>query len=174
MKGIVFNLLEEVVGRHYGDSVWDDLLDAAELTGAYTSLGSYPDSDMSKLVGAASSALSLPPADVLRWFGRQAMPLLAERYSAFFAPHTSTRSFLTSLNSIIHPEVHKLYAGAHCPHFHFDDAPDGALLIGYNSPAGCATSHTASSRAPPTTTGKTSASTIRTAWLTATATASSA
>lgn len=134
MKGIVFNLLEEVVGRHYGDSVWDDLLDAAELTGAYTSLGSYPDSDMSKLVGAASSALSLPPADVLRWFGRQAMPLLAERYSAFFAPHTSTRSFLTSLNSIIHPEVHKLYAGAHCPHFHFDDAPDGALLIGYNSP----------------------------------------
>lgn len=62
MKGIVVILLEEVVGKHYGDGVWNDLLDAVDLTGAYTSLGSYPDSDMSKLVGAAASALSLPPA----------------------------------------------------------------------------------------------------------------
>ena len=28
MKGVVFNLLEQVVVREYGENVWDDLLDA--------------------------------------------------------------------------------------------------------------------------------------------------
>jgi glycine cleavage system aminomethyltransferase T len=43
VKGIVFNLLEEVVTRTHGEHIWDALLDAAELSGSYTSLGSYPD-----------------------------------------------------------------------------------------------------------------------------------
>jgi hypothetical protein len=142
MKGVVFNLLEEVVCELHGEATWDDLLDAAEASGSYTSLGSYPDAEMSKLVLAASQALSLPPVDVLRWFGREAMPRLAIRYPAFFLAHKSVRPFVLSLNSIIHPEVRKLYAGAHCPHFNFEDAADGALLIGYQSPRQlCALAH---------------------------------
>src|SRR4029450_10824779 len=54
MKGVVFNLLEEVVRRRHGEDTWDALLDQAGLAGSYTSLGSYPDEDMSKLVLAAS------------------------------------------------------------------------------------------------------------------------
>jgi len=134
MKGVVFNLLEEVVCEQHGEAAWDDLLDAAGASGTYTSLGSYPDSEMISLVMAASSALGQPPSEVLRWFGREAMPRLAGRYPVFFAPHSSARPFILTLNSIIHPEVRKLYSGAHCPHFDFDDAPDGALLIGYRSP----------------------------------------
>jgi hypothetical protein len=115
---------------------------AANSNGAYTSLGSYPDEQMMRLVGAASNALGIPPADVLRWFGRQAMPRLAERYSDFFAANASTRPFVLSLNTIIHPEVRKLYAGAHCPHFDFEEAADGGLMIGYNSPRKlCALAH---------------------------------
>lgn len=134
MKGIVFNLLEEVVCAHHGEEAWDDLLDEAGVSGSYTSLGSYPDLEMEQLVGAASRALNLEPADVLRWFGREAMPRLAQRYPVFFTPHSSTRPFIMTLNSIIHPEVRKLYAGAHCPHFDFMEAADGAMLIGYQSP----------------------------------------
>lgn len=142
MKGIVFNLLEEVVCEHYGDAAWDDLLDAAQVGGAYTSLGSYPDVDMERLLQAASKTVGASPADVLRWFGREAMPRLARRFPPFFAAHKSARPFILSLNSIIHPEVHKLYPGASCPHFKFDDAPDGALLIGYRSPRKlCALAH---------------------------------
>jgi hypothetical protein len=133
MKGIVFNLLEQVVVLHHGDAVWDTLLDKTGLTGSYTSLGSYPDDQIGQLVTAASDMLGIPPADVLRWFGRQAMPLLAQRFPAFFAPHASTVPFIKSVNSIIHPEVRKLYAGAGCPHFQFADMPDGTLRIGYNS-----------------------------------------
>ena len=133
MKGIVFNLLEELVGREFGEDAWDDLLDAAGVDGAYTSLGSYPDSDAEKLVAAATHALGIPPAGVLRWFGQQAMPVLAERYPGFFRGHASVRSFLLTLNSIIHPEVRKIYPGADVPVFDFDDAPDGALIMGYAS-----------------------------------------
>src|SRR3989442_14166064 len=97
LKGIVFNLLEEVVTREYSADTWDDLLDAASVNGSYTSLGSYPDEDLSKLVMAAATALQQSPEAVIRWFGRSAVPLLAEKYPAFFEPHASARSFVLTL-----------------------------------------------------------------------------
>jgi hypothetical protein len=133
VKGIVFNLLEEVVSTKYGESTWDKLLDAAHLEGAYTSLGSYPDLDLEKLVAAAASALNLPADEVVRWFGRAALPLLAERYPAFFEPHSSTRPFVLTLNDIIHPEVRKLYPGADVPTFVFDESSPDSLSITYAS-----------------------------------------
>lgn len=133
MKGIVFNLLEEVVILHHGADTWDQILDQADVRGVYTSLGSYPDEDMHQLVSAAANLLDIPSNDVILWFGRNAMPLLAERYPHFFAAHDSTRPFLVDLNSIIHPEVRKVYSGAIVPVFDFHDADDGALLMGYHS-----------------------------------------
>jgi hypothetical protein len=133
MKGVVFNLLEETVTRDYGEDAWDDLLDAAGLEGAYTSLGGYPDGDLIALVGAASSALGLPPDDVVRWFGRSALPLLAAGHSDFFAAHDSVRPFILTLNDIIHPEVRKLYPGADVPVFDFDATSDDVLVMGYFS-----------------------------------------
>jgi hypothetical protein len=133
VKGVVFNLLEEIVSRDYGENVWDDLLDAAGLEGAYTSLGGYPDGDLSALVSAASSALSLRPDEVVRWFGRNALPLLAGGHSRFFAAHDSARSFVLTLNDIIHPEVRKLYPGADVPVFDFDASSDQVLVMGYAS-----------------------------------------
>src|SRR5438874_2247890 len=43
MKGVVFNLLEEIVVREHGEETWDLLLERAGLGGVYTSLGNYPD-----------------------------------------------------------------------------------------------------------------------------------
>src|SRR5262249_25116080 len=133
MKGVVFNLFEEVVSRSHGEDTWDALLDEAGLAGSYTSLGSYPDEDMSKLVFAASRALEMAPANLLRWVGRGAMPILVQRYPNFFSAYTSTRPFILSVNDIIHPEVRKIYPGADVPIFDFHHAPDGTLLIGYQS-----------------------------------------
>jgi len=133
MKGIVFNLLEEAVSTEYGEAIWDRLLDDADLDGAYTSLGSYDDTEIFALVKVAAAALQLPPHDVLRWFGRRAMPLLAKRYPMFFVGHTNARSYLLTLNNMIHPEVRKLYPGASPPVFDFDTGTGDALVIGYNS-----------------------------------------
>lgn len=133
MKGLVFNLLEDVVVRHYGEHTWERLLQAADLEGAYTSLGSYPDEEMQQLVKVAAQALEMTPFDVLRWFGRNAIPSLATRYPAYFGAHTTTRTFILSVNSIIHPEVRKVYPGANVPTFGFRDDSEGALLLSYYS-----------------------------------------
>jgi hypothetical protein len=133
MKGIVFNMLEEIVVREHGEETWEQLLDAAGVEGAYTSLGNYPDADLVALVGAASAALSLPADDVVRWYGRHALPLLAERYPGFFEPHADARSFVLTLNEIIHPEVRKLYPGADTPDFAFDASDPDRLVMDYRS-----------------------------------------
>ena len=38
MKGITFNLLEEIVQREHGEEAWDQLIESAQLDGVYTSL----------------------------------------------------------------------------------------------------------------------------------------
>jgi len=133
MKGIIFNLLEQVVSEEYDEKTWEALLDGAKLDGAYTAVGSYPDEDLLALVGAASTALGTPADDVVRWFGRKAMPLMVQRYPQFFEGHESTRPFLLSLNDIIHPEVRKLFPGAYAPSFIFDESVPGKLSLSYVS-----------------------------------------
>ncbi len=133
MKGVIFNLAEQVVTDAYGADTWDALLDDARLDGVFTTLGSYPDEQLVALVSAASARLGAPPTDVVRVIGEGALPILAERYPAFFAPHTSTRPFLLTLNDIIHPEVLKLYPGADVPEFGFQQQGEDVLLLEYRS-----------------------------------------
>jgi hypothetical protein len=133
MKGIVFNLLEEIVVREHGEETWEALLDSADLDGVYTSLGNYPDADLMALVAAACDALGTAPDDVVRWFGRNALPLLAARYPALFEPHADARAFVLTLNEIIHPEVRKLYPGAETPTFGFDASRPDKLTMDYRS-----------------------------------------
>jgi hypothetical protein len=133
VKGVVFNLLEQLVARDFGEDTWDALLDESGLDGVYTSLGSYPDEDLMKLVGAASNVLDMPADNVVSWLGRNALPLFAMRYPQLFEPHDSARSFVLTLNDIIHPEVRKLYPGADVPEFDFDSRGE-LLVMGYRSP----------------------------------------
>ncbi len=88
-------------------------------------LAAIADEELGRLVGAASEKLGQPPQDIVRWFGREALPALAQAYPGFFTGHTETRSFVLTLNDIIHPEVRKLYPGADVPVFDFDEADDG-------------------------------------------------
>ncbi len=133
MKGIVFNVLEEVVAAEYGEATWDLLLDRAAVAGVYTSLGNYPDEDLNRLAGAASEALNTPISDVVRWVGQRALPIFAERFPKFFAGHTSARTFVLTLNDIIHPEVRKVYPGAETPDFEFDFTRKDRLRMTYRS-----------------------------------------
>lgn len=134
MKGIIFNLLEEVVVDAHGEQAWDDALDRARLDGVYTTLGNYDDAEIMALFAVVASELSLSEDQVLRWFGQRAIPKMAQRWPDFFSPHQHTLPFLRTLNSVIHPEVHKLYTGTDCPYFDFTATADGSLMIGYHSP----------------------------------------
>ncbi|GAC1443771.1 MAG: heme NO-binding domain-containing protein [Mycobacteriales bacterium] len=133
MKGVIFNLAEQVVTDDYGADTWDQLLEDADVDGAFTSLGNYPDEQLFALVDAAAARLGMESSAVVRRIGEGAMPLLARRYPAFFAPHTATRPFLLTLNDIIHPEVRKLYPGADVPVFGFEELGEDVLLLQYRS-----------------------------------------
>ena len=133
MKGIVFNLLEQAVTDKYGEDTWDSLIDAAGVDGSYTAVGSYPHEEIFAIVKAASDALGADADDLVRWFGRAALPQLAERYPVFFEGHDSTRAFLLTLNDVIHPEVRKLFPGAYAPSFEFDTSEAGVLSMSYRS-----------------------------------------
>ena len=134
MKGVVFQLLSQVVTEARGEETWESLLDRTGLDGAYTSLGSYPDGDLARLVEAASAALGESPEAALRWFGRQALPLLAAKDPRFLGGHRSTIPFLLTHNEVIHPEVRKIYPGADVPVFEFVRPDEKTLLVRYNSP----------------------------------------
>ena len=133
MKGVIFNLLEQVVVQEHGEDAWDALLESARLDGVYTSLGNYPDAQLVKLVHATATTLNVTPDAILRLFGARAIPLLATKYPVFFEGHESTRAFLLTLNDMIHPEVRKLYPGADVPEFTYDLGPESTLLMSYAS-----------------------------------------
>ncbi len=133
MKGIYFNLFEAVVTRDHDDDTRDAPLEAARLDGACTWLGSYPDDDLTKLAAAASSALGTPAEAVMRWLGREALPLLAERYLSFFSGPASAQSFVSTVDDIVHPEVRKLYPGADVPGFEFQRPSEETLVVTYRS-----------------------------------------
>ncbi|MEL0097638.1 MAG: heme NO-binding domain-containing protein [Planctomycetaceae bacterium] len=133
MQGIIFNLLEEIVTRDLGADTWDDLLDGAGLDGVYTAFVNYPDDQLLSLVSVAAGALDKPESDIIRWFGQNAIPLLAERYANFFTSCENTRAFLLSLNDIIHPEVRKLYPDADVPDFDYEASNPEFLILRYTS-----------------------------------------
>jgi hypothetical protein len=133
MKGVVFNLLEEAVTAAAGPDAWDDILSGAKVTGAYTSLGNYGDAEVRAILAAAERRLKKPEDDLLRWFGREALPKLAAVYPFFFTPHRGTKAFVETLNEVIHPEVRKLYPGADVPSFDFSSPAANRLVLGYRS-----------------------------------------
>ena len=132
MKGVVFNILEEVVVDAHGEDIWDEFLEKAGVNGAYTSLGNYSDDELTTLVETAASATDMTAGEFLRWFGERALPRLRDRYPVLFEDCRSGRSLILSVNSFIHPEVRKLYAGASCPFFHLNETPRG-VIMGYQS-----------------------------------------
>lgn len=136
MKGIIFNLLEEVADAKFGEGTWDRLLEAAKLEGIYTSLGSYPDAELMALLEAAQERFGKTQTEVLRWFGSAAVQPLTLRYPAFFTGHTSLQTFMLTLNDVIHKEVRKIYAGAIAPDFGFEHVASGRLVMSYVSSRG--------------------------------------
>ena len=136
MKGIIFNLLEDMVSGDGGDTAWDALLVDADLDGGYSAIGNYPDQELLDLVAARSRAAGVDPHEVTRAFGSHALAGLSARYPHFFQGHDRTLPFLLTLNDVIHPEVRKLHPQADPPVFTFETPEPDRLLIGYTSSRG--------------------------------------
>ncbi len=103
------------------------------MDGAYTTLGTYDDAEFVALVAALAAARGEAVPDTVRWFGRAALPVLVDRYPSFAEGHASARSFVLTLNHVIHPEVRKLHPGAEVPDFTAHERGDDALALAYRS-----------------------------------------
>ncbi len=133
VKGVVFNIVQEVVEEHLGENVWDDAVDRSRVEGAYTSLGNYPDADLEQLVGSLGDLAQLPRDDVLVFAGRHGFRQLAGRHPDLVAPYSGWREVVEHLDDIIHPEVAKIYPGTDTPSFRVIDQPDGSVHMVYQS-----------------------------------------
>ena len=133
MKGLILNLVEDVVRAEHGEDYWDQVVDASGLAASYTSMGTYPDHEVEALAAVVAAQEDASAYDVIRHVGHVGMASLAERYPGFFDPHTGVRPFLLSLNTTVHPEVRRLYPGAVIPEF--DIAfPDAHVVMTYRDP----------------------------------------
>lgn len=134
MKGIVFNLLSEMVEENFGIEVWDALLQETGLDGVYVSTESYPDEDVFALVGAASEKSGIPANDLVKAFGKYMFPHFFQQNPEFFLPDMTLKEFLLSVDRVIHVEVRKLHPDASLPQFEYEDEHDKELTMMYSSP----------------------------------------
>ena len=132
MKGVVLNVIEEVVVDQFGPAAWEQILSDAGLDGAFTSLGNYPDSDFHAVVSAAAAILGTTNDAVLETVGVHAFERLHDRLPAASQQYTDPVSLLSALDAVIHPQVKVLYPDAKPPEFDLDDS-DGRLVVRYRS-----------------------------------------
>lgn len=135
MKGIVFTeFLDFVQAVHDADMV-DDIIDDAHLPhgGSFTSVGTYPFTEMQALVVALSLRTKTSAPDLLKLFGDHLCRRFVIKYPEFFTSQTCLFDFLESVDRHIHVEVHKLYPDAELPTFRTSGREEHSLSLDYAS-----------------------------------------
>lgn len=133
MKGVVFNILEEMVLEKGGMEAWNEILaQSSDASGIYTSAVSYPDSELFALVGGVAEYLDLPVQEVVKGFGEYMFGKLSRRYPMFMEDCPDLFTFLESIDGVIHVEVNKLYENPSLPRIQCTRA-DGKLIMNYRS-----------------------------------------
>ena len=91
MKGIVMNILAEMVETQLGLEEWNNVLDEADESGIYTSTVIYDDERLLNLVGILSQRNNIPASDLVFAFGQSMIPAFlqalptADRWSRSYA-----------------------------------------------------------------------------------------
>jgi len=133
MKGVLFNVVEDVVDDTLPAGTWDGALELAACHGAYTSLGDYPDAELAGIVASVSSLTGLDRSEVLRHAGRHGFSRLADRHPELLEGVDDLDGLLRRLDDVIHPEVLKLYPQAQPPSFRVDGDGAGTWAVEYSS-----------------------------------------
>lgn len=136
MKGIIFNVVEDAVTKLHGASAWDDILDHAEVSGAYTALGTYPDAELMSIVGSACELTGADQIDLLRVVGRAILPDLAAHVDDVVDHNGTAFEFLAVIDDVIHVEVRKLYPDAATPTIKTRSIDDHSIEVTYGSARG--------------------------------------
>lgn len=136
MKGVIFTFLADMVEEQFGIETWQNILDEAspEHKGVYIACESYSDEELMQLAGAACKLLDIPADKLLYAYGQHLFGSFAKNYSNFMTPHTELKSFLLSIEDVIHVEVSKLFTSPIERVFEYEDPAPDKLIMYYESP----------------------------------------
>lgn len=125
MKGMVFTEFMDMVEQQFSPELMDEVIAAAAPPngGAYTAVGQYDHHELVKMVIELSQRTGVAVPDLVRAFGEYLFGRFHQGYPHLFEGMDSAFRMLSSIESIIHPEVRKLYPDARPPRF--DIAGDG-------------------------------------------------
>jgi hypothetical protein len=135
MKGIVFTEFLEMVEEDHGYEMVDKIIESSDLesNGIYTSIGTYPHSEMVKLLIALNKETRVPLPDLLHKFGRYLFETFKVSYPLFFSGFTNSFDFLNTVENYIHVEVLKLYPDAQLPTFQSEMNGENQMRMVYSS-----------------------------------------
>lgn len=135
MKGIVFTEFLDMVGQRFGENLVDDIIADAKLPhgGAYTSVGTYPHSEMVALVGSMSHRTQLSVDALLETFGHYLFGRFYLSYPQFMDSTPDPLDFLMGIETIVHTEVRKLYPDAQLPQFETRRISPNEIAMDYRS-----------------------------------------
>lgn len=124
-----------MVEDRYSPEVADQIIENANLEsgGSYTTVGTYPHSELVALVTSLAEISGEESANLLRTFGRHLLFRFKEIYPEFFEGISSSFDLLDTIDNHVHIEVKKLYPDAELPRFNCDRTNDGTLIMSYSS-----------------------------------------
>jgi hypothetical protein len=135
MKGIIFNVLEDLVVARLGMKAWNDLLAKhAPSERVYVSAKSYADTELLSIVQDVAQQLDLPVEDVIRVFGRFLFGGLAERHRDVVDRFADFDSLVFGIHDVIHLEVNKLYHEPALPTIRCQRVTAQQIQVHYASP----------------------------------------
>lgn len=136
MKGVVFTAFNDLVEQEFGIAVWEELLEAVnpDSHGIYTAVEDFPDDEMVAMLGELSKRTGIPAEELLRVFGKFLFAVLARRHAVFVDQQPDFFEFLSSIDGVIHKEVHKLYENPHLPVMDAKALDENTLQVSYRSP----------------------------------------
>lgn len=134
MKGLVFTTFYNFCETHHGADVLDEVIEAADLPhgGAYTSVGTYPFTEMVSLITALVRISGKPPNVTLEEFGVHCFARWVQNWPAQFEGRTLF-DVLAGIDDFHEKEVRKLYPDAELPSFRVESRTVTQLVLGYRS-----------------------------------------
>ncbi len=135
MKGIIFNVLEDMVVQQCGMQVWNDLLAKhAPADRVYLSAKSYAEAELFDIVQDVALRLNLPVPDVVKAFGRFLFGGLAARHADVVQRFSDFSSLVLGIHDVIHLEVNKLYHEPSLPTISGKMVSNQRIELIYSSP----------------------------------------
>jgi hypothetical protein len=134
MKGAIFIALNEMIEEQHGLGLWHKIIDKAGADGIFSSTETYTDQELFDIVAVVCEELEADLPTVLRLFGEYLFDFLHKSHPIFADSSINFFDFISSIDGVIHVEVHKLDELAQTPTINVQKVSSHEALLDYFSP----------------------------------------